>query len=186
VAELTQDNVFVSDSGVQLKLKPVNSFLLLQAQNQIEIPKVPVVWLEDKQREEENPNDPTYVEALREAQAKRATKMTDLFLGFGTEVIYPLPTNADGGHDIPDPEDYSWIDDLTTILEVEVPENKRMRHVYWLKAMVLKDSEIIELLNRIAPLSGLVMEAAAEQAADTFQSEEGRDTTGAISDTEQD
>ena len=176
---LTQDNVYVSDSGVQLKLKRVNSFLVLQAQQQVEMPQVPVVYLEDKGREEENPNDPNYLRAVQEANIKRADRSINLLLGFGTEVLNPLPQG------IADVADEEWVTDLTEMLGVEIPTNKKLRHAYWLKAIALTDQEIVDVVNGITALSGLVKEEAAEQAADTFPSDEGRDTIGAVSNTEQ-
>jgi len=61
------------------------------------MPPVPVVWIEAKEREEENPNDPRYIEAVEEVQRKRADAIFDALCTFGVELVDGLP------------EDEKWI-----------------------------------------------------------------------------
>lgn len=167
-------HIFVSESGVQIRIKQVSNFLMLQAQNNIQMPKVPTVWLEDKGREEENPNDPDYLLAVQEAQIKRSIMVTDLYLGFGATIVYPLPSGIDNVDDL------EWAEDIAAVTGMEIPTNKRLRQALWLKAIVLQDKEVGELLNCIVSLSGLVKEESVAEAEDTFQPEEGRNTTESV------
>jgi len=84
-------------TGVVVRLKPVSSLLVEQMKAAIKMPKVPVVWIEAKEREEENPNDPAYIEEVQEVERKRADAIFDALCTFGVELVDGLP------------EDDSWI-----------------------------------------------------------------------------
>ena len=58
VRQQADDGLFRLSSGVVLKIKPVPPLLIRQAVAKIKRPKPPVIFLEDKGVEEENPDDP--------------------------------------------------------------------------------------------------------------------------------
>jgi len=92
------DNTIVTlSTGVVVRLKPVSSSLVEEMKAAHEMPPVPVVWIEAKEREEENPNDPRYIEAVEEVQRKRADAIFDALCTFGVELVDGLP------------EDEKWI-----------------------------------------------------------------------------
>lgn len=98
----TKDGAIIFDVpyGVRVKVVPVSAPLITDAAAMIDDPPVPMVYIESKGREEENPNDPNYLKALTNAEIRRSQASMDAMLMFGTELIDGMP------------EDDSWIDRL--------------------------------------------------------------------------
>jgi hypothetical protein len=94
------DDIFALSTGVRVRLRPVSSSLVEEMKGAIKMPDVPVVWIEAKEREEENPNDPRYIQAVEEANSKRADAIFDALVTFGVELVDGLP------------EDETWIKKL--------------------------------------------------------------------------
>jgi hypothetical protein len=86
-----EDSVTVLSTGVRVRLKPVSSTLVEEIKSAIPMPDVPKVWLADKEREEENPNDPRYIEAVERAMMARADATLDALVLFGVELIDGIP-----------------------------------------------------------------------------------------------
>jgi len=87
------EDEFTLSTGVVVKLQPVSASLIEDIRNAIKMPPVPTVWIEAKDREEENPNDPRYVEAVQETESKRAVATLDALVTFGVELVNGLPEN---------------------------------------------------------------------------------------------
>jgi len=80
--------------GVKVLVKPVSSLLIQEVVSHIKDPEIPLSPNPDKEgRMDENPFDPAYVKALREAQTKRANATTDTLIMFGLELVDGLPKN---------------------------------------------------------------------------------------------
>ena len=73
---------FVTKNGVILKLHKVKRALVKDAASTIDPPRVPTVYIEDKERMEENPNDPGYVAALRMYNLKVGDIGTSVYIIF--------------------------------------------------------------------------------------------------------
>lgn len=73
-------------TGVIGRIVPVGASLIDDVVASIADPKVPMFFNEDKQREEENPTDPAYLEALTTTQRKRAIAAMETLLLFGLEL----------------------------------------------------------------------------------------------------
>lgn len=86
-----ESTIVTLSTGVVVELHPVSSSLVEEMKAAIEMPPVPVVWIEEKEREEENPNDPRYIEAVEEVQRKRADSIFDALCTFGVELVDGLP-----------------------------------------------------------------------------------------------
>ena len=86
--------VVTLSTGVVVRLHPVSSSLVEEMKAAIEMPKVPVVYIEEKEREEENPNDPRYIEAVEEVNRKRADAIFDALCTFGVELVDGLPEDG--------------------------------------------------------------------------------------------
>lgn len=93
----------VLSSGVRARIVPVAAGLLEEAQSSIKPPPVPKWFNPDKQKEEENPNDPSYLEALRELDAKRTRAALDILIMFGVVLL------DENGDDTCAPEEGAWI-----------------------------------------------------------------------------
>jgi hypothetical protein len=160
------DNNFTLSTGVAVKLSPVSSSLVEQMKGAIKMPPVPRVWIEAKEREEENPNDPRYIEEVEEVNRKRADAIFDALCMFGVELVDGLP------------EDTTWIKKLRML------ERQRLLD---LSGFDLEDDFDLEFLYKryvavagadLELLSGLhgfrPLEVARARA--TFLGDEKRDT----------
>lgn len=155
-------DTFKASNGVVLKLKRVSRFAIVEAGRKIPVPKVPTTYVADKDRQEENPNDPDYIAALAESNYQRSMMTITASLVLGTEII-SLPKG------MPGPEDDEWYEVLDA-LDITVPkDNKRLRYSAWLKYVCLADEEFMDLMNLVLKFSGLVTEQDVAQAQDAFR-----------------
>ena len=83
----------VLSTGYPARIIPVGSSLIEDIINSIHEPKIPTFFNEDKQREEENPNDPVYLQAMADVQRRRAMAAMEALLVFGVEVALPDDDN---------------------------------------------------------------------------------------------
>ena len=102
-----EDNVITLSTGAEVEILKAPTMVLQEIQKQAQSgkPKVPKVWIEDKGREEENPNDPDYLDAMKDWLGQAGLKGIEVSLIFGTK-IKSLPGN------IPVLESNEWQDDL--------------------------------------------------------------------------
>jgi hypothetical protein len=77
-------------SGVKARLKPVAAFLMSDATSRIKDPDIPRYTTNDGV-ERENPADPDYLEACRQASVKRAAEANMVMVMFGAELVDGLP-----------------------------------------------------------------------------------------------
>lgn len=77
--------------GVRGHFVPVPLGLLQDALTRLRAPTVPVVYLEEKGREEENPLDPGYLGQVEGYQREVARVSTELLTLFGVELDDPVP-----------------------------------------------------------------------------------------------
>lgn len=171
---------FELSNGVVIKLKPVPILLLQQASQSVPRPKVPIVMNPNKDREEENPNHPDYLEAIRQYQAdsERAILNTLLLLGTSVESV---PDGFSG------PDDSEWIERLEMLDEINPAAAQRLappanaskgrRYIAWLErhAMVTLD-DFVKLGVTVGRLSG-VREEDLLGAIDSFRYNGRGDTT---------
>lgn len=157
-------------TGVVVRLHPVSSSLVEEMKSAYEMPSVPVVFIPEKEREEENPNDPKYIDEVERVQSKRADAILDALVTFGVELVDGLP------------EDDSWLKRLR-LLERRGNLN--------LSGFDLEDEFDLEFLykrfvavagtdlNLIGGLHGFrPMEVARARA--TFLGNKSRDSAGGI------
>jgi len=85
------DKIITLSTGVRVRLHTVSSTLTEDLRLAIPMPKVPVVWIEAKEREEENPNDPDYIEKCKEVDIGRGRAVIDALITFGVELVDDLP-----------------------------------------------------------------------------------------------
>lgn len=155
---------WTSANGVVLKLKKVSRFVIVDMGRKIQMPKVPVIYIEDKDRTEENPNDPEYIAAVTEANYQRAMATITASLTLGTE-IEKLPDGMVG------PQDDEWFEIMRS-LDIDVPkDNKRLRYAAWLKYIALDDASFNDLIQVVLKFSGLTTETDVTQAQEGFRGE---------------
>lgn len=159
---------FELSNGIVLKLKPVPP-LLLQAINQEFVqPDPPVVYMEDKGRDEPNPNDPAYIKEVEALAAKQELAVHDLLLGVGTEVksvpegYYP-------------PESDNWIAqvefarDLSgRFFKIEKDDTIR-RYLCWLRFYALETGGDVALATGLPMQLAGIREGEIEEVVESFR-----------------
>lgn len=80
--------------GVKIKVCPVSALLIQEVTSKIKDPHVPMQPNPDKDGHmEENPFDPDYLDALREANVQRGLATSDTMVMFGLKLLGDLPTD---------------------------------------------------------------------------------------------
>lgn len=97
-----RNSLVVLASGVRARLMPVAAGMIEEAQSSIKPPTVPKWFNPDKDREEDNPNDPVYVQALRDTEVKQHQAALDAMIMFGVVLV------DEDGNEIGVPELGQW------------------------------------------------------------------------------
>lgn len=94
-----EDDTMLS-TGIRAKIKPVSATLIDAVTSRVKDPAVPTVYIQEKDREMPNPDDPQYQSELTEAGRKRGLAALDAIIMFGVELLEPVPplyaTGPDG------------------------------------------------------------------------------------------
>jgi len=161
------DQIEVS-TGVIIGIRdvPVIPFRELQKRIQRERPCVPVLYIEDKGREEENPDDPEYQEELAEYNESTEMRLIDYMLMTGTKII-KVPDN------INTLESEEWAEECR-YLGSDVPASGGVRYLQWLKYVACPtQNDIASLILAAGRKLGVTEEDVAEASA-TFQNRKER------------
>ena len=148
-------------SGVILNLTSVPKTFIYEATRAFKRPKIPTYLNEEKGREEENPGDPDYLEALEMYAADVANAATDVALLRGTS-IQEIPDDVIG------PDSDEWIQEME-VLGLPMRDNPRARYMTWIKAIAAPlDNDINGLLEEVGRLTG-VSESDVADAVERFR-----------------
>lgn len=85
------DAIVTLSTGVLVRLHAVSSALVEDVKRAIPEPQVPRVYIQEKEREEENPNDPTYIAEMDRVQKLRGEAVLDALILFGIELLEGMP-----------------------------------------------------------------------------------------------
>ena len=85
-ARQKRDEAVILSTGVKARFVPVASSLITDVVSAIKDPPIPVLFMKEKEREEENPNDPDYLRKMREAKEKRDKASLDTVILFGVDL----------------------------------------------------------------------------------------------------
>lgn len=151
---------YTTERGVVITYKKVPSETIRRAWDSMEVPKVPMVWIEDRGRLEPNPVDPGYNAEIEKYNAKRSMIVNTVYLMFGTE-IDTIPAG------IPGPEEPSWHEGLE--LFIDIPTGKMALKTSWLLHYILADGERDEVVEDLMLFSGAVPEKRVKAAEDSFR-----------------
>lgn len=167
--------VFTTRNGVQLRLRAVSPFLVLEAQKRIVKPTEPMWYNEAKSREEPNPLDPNYVKSIDDYNTRMAEVVNDVFLANGVTL---LTSGQDLPLGIPNIDDSEWVEGIEYTLNIKVPDSGTAgRRVLWLKYCVVTHVEDLgDLIAAISVASGLVSEDQVQQAVESFRDNQERST----------
>lgn len=141
-------------SGLVLKIKPPPQHLVRAARERVPRPEIPVVFIEEKGRDEPNPNHPDYLEAMAQYEVAQQLAAGDVALLHGT-----APDLATLPPDMHPPDSDEWIDGVALMgidekqLDVSTPTR---RYWAWLRFHALRTDEDIAvatyapmMLNRL-------------------------------------
>lgn len=166
---------FELSNGIVLRIKSVPPFLVQAVQNEFKAPKPPKVMIEEKGREEENPNDPEYLRQLEELDEQQQLAINDLFLAWGTEVI-SVPTD----HYMP--EDDEWISMVEFAQSITGKsfhidkDDKTKRYLNWLRFYALETGGDIALATSLPMQLAGIREGEVEEVMESFRSLPARRT----------
>ncbi len=166
----TQDTITLS-TGVVLRLMRPSRYIVQEKLKQMtpKQPKVPKVYIQDKDVWEENPADPEYVEAAQQWNLDwaRASENSTLFMGTAVE---SLPEGFSG------PDDEVWAAEIRDGLGMEIPASKMLRYCLWLKCWAAPlDSDANLLRDSTNAILG-IPQRKVDEAAESFRGGEERDT----------
>ena len=157
------DKVTLS-SGVVLKVKPVPILLLNRIQMRFPKVHVPVVYNPDKERDEPNPNDPDYLEAVERNESAKTEALLDVMIGMGTEIV----TIPDG---LQKPTDSAWFDDLEFYLQEEQDDRERPRYLAWVKFVAIRNTDDMQSLAIAVQSKMGISEEAVAQSINSFRNQ---------------
>ena len=89
--EKEDDGVRTLSTGVRARIVPVSQSILQDAIQLVREPPVPTWYNEEKERDEPNPMDPAYLEAMQDHEREQARVTFDVFALFGLELLDGLP-----------------------------------------------------------------------------------------------
>lgn len=148
-------------SGVILSLRPTPKHFIYQVTSKFHPPQIPMVWLEKKQREELNPNDPDYILAIELYAVEVANAATDVTILRGSQIKH-IPDDVMG------PDDDDWKAEMQ-LLGMPLADNRRARYLAWVKGIAAPmDRDIEILLEALGRLTG-VAEADVLDAVEKFR-----------------
>lgn len=155
------EEIVTLSSGIRLRLLGAPPGAIEQAIARIEQPSPPRILIEEKGREEENPNDPNYLRALEEYTKATALAAINVMLLLGTQLV-------DVPEDLQRPEDDGWVEDLNFLgIEFDT-ENPRARYLKWIWCYAMRSMTDQTLVFSSLRRSGATEEEVA-LAVDAFR-----------------
>lgn len=146
------------------RLVPVSIALVEEVTARIVDPPVPMWHNEERDRDEPNPSDPTYLAGLAEAEKRRGMAVMDAMIMFGVDLLEGLP-EGDG-----------WVDKLRFMERLGAldlskfdTDNPIDREFLYKRYIACPAS----LVGEISRISGMT-EADVEKAERTFQGDKAR------------
>jgi len=155
-------NILALKSGVVLKVRRVSTHAIREAVMRIEEPQPPMVFLEDKGREEPNPEHPDYKKAMAQHAEAIGLAAANVTLLMGT-TVESVPD------DVPKQEEDDWIDNLEFFGITVDKNNPRARYLAWLRFCAINtDEDMVRTLYTVAKVTG-VTEEDVDQAVQSFR-----------------
>jgi hypothetical protein len=167
-------NTLTLESGVVIEFSKVSPFVIRKRLMLLKEPKVPTVMIEAKGRAEENPFDPDYLAALASFREERGDLIIDCCVVLGSKLV-SVPEG------FPRPEDQSWVDDLALIGLTDVPENPKLRYLYWVRNVAMAGVDDFSGMMKIINGQQGISEEEVMEAAKAFRSDSSRDADMGIS-----
>lgn len=159
-SELIKDpNRIELSNGVVLKIKMVSrnavSYAARNAMKEHPEPQVPMVWIEDRGRNEPNANDPDYIQAYRLYQIEVSARIMDVLYARAVEVV-KMPD------DVPGPDSQEFQDYVELAMGEELRKSELGRLVQWLRYWAVPEEDELDLQSRLLQLAGVPVQDIKE------------------------
>lgn len=155
----------VLSNGIVLKVKPMPPMLLNSVSNSIPKPPVPMVFLEDKGRDEPNPNDPNYIQAEADRQTALSLAIMNTILYACTE-IEEVPANCWGV------ESEEWLA-LPRLAGIKFdPDDKIERYLTWLRSYAIATMQDMNKAQTLPLMLAGITEPEVDDVMESFRSGE--------------
>jgi hypothetical protein len=155
------DGLLRLSTNVVLKPVRVPNMIFPEVMRRYARPRPPRVMIADLGREEENPNDPTYLAQLEAYNSELGMAMVDTMIVMGTELV-------SAPKDFPKPAEARWADKLKAA-GFTITSEPIQRYLMWVKYIAAPSDEDIQLIMEgVGRLSG-VSEKDVSEAIDTFR-----------------
>jgi len=165
----------VLSNGIILGIKNIPPLLINSVGNSIPEPDMPVTYIEEKDREEPNPNHPAYIRAMEKRDQELNLATINIILYAGTTLKH-IPPGVFG------PDDDDWIM-LAEMAGIKFdPGNKVQRYLAWLRSYALATLKDLEQAQTLPLMLAGVTEPEVEKLSDSFRSGEERGTDSPVSD----
>lgn len=140
---------FTLSSGVVLRAKKANPLILITVMTRFPRPKPPTFFMESMGREMENPDDPDYIERVRNWEIESNSQVLNALIMLGTELV-SVPKG------VPKPSDDKWLDTYK-VLDMPVhPDNESWRYLTWVKFIAAPDETDLSVIQEaVGRLSGI-------------------------------
>ncbi len=144
-----EQDVLELSTGVKLRLRRPSSMLVKEATKSLmeAEPKPPMVFIEEKEREEENPNDPDFRAAHNIWLAEVGIRSLRALIPTGTAIEYK-PDDVVG----PEDEDFA---DLMAAMGQQVEGGRYSRYVQWVMSVACGALDLEILSVRLMRLAGI-------------------------------
>lgn len=171
---MAEENILELSTGVKLRITKPSLLALREIENQVNSsrPKPPMVFIEDKDREEPNDQDPDYLHAVNEWQAEGTIRQYNAAVVTGT-IIHEIPDHVMAF------ESNDWHGVLSAI-GFELGKSKQEKYIQWVKYIAGPTTEdFAMILIRVLAVLGIREEVVA-QAIDSFQSDKTGGTDNVV------
>ncbi|KKM25078.1 hypothetical protein LCGC14_1598620 [marine sediment metagenome] len=144
-----EQNVLELSTGVKLQLHHPSSMLVKEATQALmkEEPRAPKVFIQEKEREEENPNDPTFIAEHNLWLAEVGIRALRALIPTGTSLL-SKPDDVVG----PEDEDFT---DLMESMGQQPGTGKYSRYVQWVISVACGAADLEILSVRLMRLAGV-------------------------------
>lgn len=166
---------FELTNGIVLSVKTVPPLLLTAVGNEFKFPDPPVVFIEEKGRDEPNPNDPNYVRECSELLDQQNLALNDLILAVGSSC-----------HSVPDgyfkPEEDGWVSQVEFAMRIagkpiEIEkDDATKRYLQWLRFYALETNVDVALAQSLPYQLAGIREGEIEEVIASFQRDPQRRT----------
>lgn len=150
------DRLITLSTGVVLKGRQVNPLVLTRLMGNNPKPRPPRHFIPVMGREMENPDDPDYIEAVKQWKVENSDALARAMILLGTQ-LHSLPEG------FPGPDDPSWTNEYG-LLGFEIRDDEKWRYLNWVQfKAIANEGDVRAIIQVVGRLSG-VREADVKSA----------------------